>query len=95
MWLYGYVAMWRLKSQIFKISKFQKFKKLGAYMFRFVGNFESHIFIDNISPGCARFFLDLFEVSWYNEMRKFGVPGFQKSRNVDFLMFNMMESGFY
>ena len=49
---------------------------------------ESQISIDVMIPECSQIFLDLFEVSWYNKMNKYRVPGPPKSRkheNVKFL----------
>ena len=86
MWLCGYVAMWlcgyqNFKSSNLQISKFQKLKIVGTQDFQKKRKNESRISIDNIFPGCSLIFLDLFEVIWYNEMKKYGAPGPKTSRN--------------
>ena len=43
--------------------------------------FESQISIDNLFQDVPGFFLDFFEVFWYDKMKKYGVPGPQSSRN--------------
>ena len=83
-----------LTFHVFRVSTFQKnqsvqdlgiskTQKVGCPHVPFFHFSESQISIDNIYPGCSEIFLDLFEVSWYNEMKKYGVPGAEKPRNHD------------
>ena len=43
--------------------------------------FESHIYKNNMFPGCSHNFLVFFEAFWYNKMNKYGLPELRKSRN--------------
>ena len=43
--------------------------------------FESQISIDNIFPGCSQNLLDLFEVFWHDNMKKYEAPQSEKSRD--------------
>ena len=62
--------------------RFPKFQKIEY--------FNSHISIDNISPGCSQIFLDFFQIILLNKMKKYGLSGPKTLRNDEMLSFRCL-----